>query len=59
MEDTIKVKKSFSKTLVELGCGTECEEITVYKKEGDKIFFKVGSCKLHLLKDEFEKIQDK
>jgi hypothetical protein len=31
--------------------------IVVYKIEGDKVFFKANSARLHLSKEEFEEVQ--
>ena len=52
----VTVTKSFSDNLKEIGCQVENGTIRVYKKDGDKVFFKAGNCKLHLTTDEFNKV---
>lgn len=53
MEERVYITEEFKKELQNL-VGTYIDYITVYKKESDKVFFKIGRNKFHVSQTEFE-----
>jgi len=54
MADKVYINSVFKQELSNLNCGFGEDFITVYRTEGDKVFFTYGSCKLHVTKKELE-----
>lgn len=54
MKEKVYINSEFKQTLENLNCGYGEDYITIYKYEGDKVFFKYGKCKLHVTKSELE-----
>ncbi len=54
MNEKIYINEEFKAELNNLGCGCNEDYITVYKQDGNKVFFKYGKCKLHVTKAELE-----
>ena len=54
MDEKIYINAEFKAELASLNCGVDDDYITVTRKEGDKVFFKYGKCKLHVTKAELE-----
>ena len=55
MEEVININEKFSEELFPL-CG-KVDSITVYRKEDDKVFFRVGDMKFHITKKEYSQIK--
>lgn len=53
MEERVYITEKFKQELANLGCST-VDYITIYKKEGNKVFFNANKCKFHLTKQELE-----
>ena len=49
------IKSEFKDLLYGMKCGI-VDYIIVYKIEGDKVFFRANSAKLHLTKEEFKEV---
>lgn len=56
MEEQVYINEQFKQELQNLGC-SYVDYITVYKKEGDRIYFRANQCKFHLTKKEFAEVQ--
>lgn len=56
LNEKVYISSEFKDLLRNMNVGI-VDYIVVYKKEGDKIFFKANSAKLHLTKEEFEEIR--
>ena len=56
LNEKVYINSEFKDLLRSMNVGI-VDYIVVYKKEGDKIFFKANSAKLHLTKEEFEEIK--
>lgn len=56
LNEKVYISSEFKDLLRNMNVGI-VDYIIVYKKEGDKIFFKANSAKLHLTKEEFEEIR--
>jgi hypothetical protein len=54
MNEKVYIKKEFKAELANLNCGLGEDYITITRKEGDKVFFQYGRCKLHITKLELE-----
>lgn len=54
MNERIYINEEFKSELTNLNCGCKEDYITVYKQDGNKVFFKYGKCKLHVTKDELQ-----
>lgn len=57
MSEQIYITSEFREQLQELKCGCLDDTIAITRKEGDKVFFQYGKCKLHVTKSELENIQ--
>lgn len=57
MNEKIYINEEFKTELNNLGCGSNEDYITVYKQDGNKVFFKYGNCKLHVTKTELEEAE--
>jgi hypothetical protein len=56
LNEKVYINSEFKDLLRGMNVGI-VDYIVVYKKEGDKIFFKANNAKLHLTKEEFEEIR--
>ena len=56
LNEKVYINSEFKDLLRSMNVGI-VDYIVVYKKEGDKVFFKANSAKLHLTKEEFEEIK--
>ena len=56
LNEKVYINSEFKELLRGMNVGI-VDYIVVYKKEGDKIFFKANSAKLHLTKEEFEEVR--
>ena len=54
MNEQIYINAEFKAELSNLNCGSGEDYIIVTRKEGDKVFFQYGKCKLHVTKAELE-----
>lgn len=54
MSEKVYINTEFKETLNNLNCGYNEDYITIYRYEGDKVFFKYGKCKFHITKTELE-----
>ena len=54
MNERVYINTEFKAELANLNCGFGEDYITITRKEGDKIFFQYGKCKLHITKKELE-----
>lgn len=54
MNEKVYINTEFKETLNNLNCGYKEDYITIYRYEGDKVFFKYGKCKFHITKAELE-----
>jgi hypothetical protein len=52
--ETIYITEEFKSVLSALSRGYSQDYITVYRKEGDKFYFKYGKCKLHITAAELD-----
>lgn len=50
----IYIKDDLKQQLCNLNCGFNQDYIEVYRREGSKVFFKYGKCKLHITDEELE-----
>lgn len=53
MNETIYINESAKEIFRNLGVGI-VDFITIYRKEGDKLFFSAGTGKFHMLKEELD-----
>lgn len=56
INEKVYVKSEFKDLLRSMNVGI-VDYIIVYKTEGDKVFFKANSARLHLTRDEFEEVR--
>ena len=56
MNSRIQINTQAQQLFFKLGCGM-VEFIEIYKEEGSKLFFKAGSGKFHILKEELASYQ--
>jgi hypothetical protein len=56
INEKIYVNSEFKDLLRSMNIGI-VDYIIVYRVEGDKVFFKANSARLHLTKDEFEEVR--
>jgi hypothetical protein len=56
INEKIYVNSEFKDLLRSMNIGI-VDYIVVYRVEGDKVFFKANSARLHLTKDEFEEVR--
>jgi hypothetical protein len=56
MNEQIYIKSSFKDELQNLKIGT-VDYITVYRVEGDKVFFSANRGKFHMTKEELEEVR--
>lgn len=56
LNEKVYINSEFKDLLRNMNVGI-VDYIVVYKKEGDKVFFKANSAKLHLTKEEFEEVK--
>ncbi len=54
MNEKVYINAEFKAELANLNCGFGEDYITITRKEGDKVFFQYGKCKLHVTKAELE-----
>lgn len=54
MDEKVYINTEFKAELAGLNCGFEEDYITITRREGDKVFFKYGKCKLHVTRAELE-----
>lgn len=54
MDEKVYINAEFKAELSNLNCGFGEDYIIVTRKEGDKVFFKYGTCKLHVTRAELE-----
>jgi hypothetical protein len=54
MNEKVYINAEFKAELTNLNCGFGEDYITITRKEGDKVFFQYGKCKLHVTKAELE-----
>jgi len=54
MNEKVYINADFKAQLSNLNCGFGEDYITITRKEGDKVFFQYGKCKLHVTKNELE-----
>jgi len=52
MEERVYITEAFKQELINLA--GIVDYITIYRREGNKIFFSANNCKLHLTKAELE-----
>jgi hypothetical protein len=57
MDDKVYINAEFKAELANLNCEFGEDYITVTRKEGDKVFFQYGKCKLHVTKAELEEVK--
>ena len=57
MSNKVHIKPEFKKELQYLGCESSEDYIEITRKEDGKVFFKYGTCKLHVTKEELEDIK--
>lgn len=56
INEKVYIKSEFKELLRDMNVGI-VDYIVVYKTEGDKVFFKANSARLHLTRDEFEEVK--
>jgi len=56
LNEKVYIKSEFKDLLRSMNVGI-VDYIVVYRTEGDKVFFKANSARLHLTKDEFEEVR--
>lgn len=56
INEKVYVNSEFKDLLRSMNIGI-VDYIVVYKTEGDKVFFKANSARLHLTRDEFEEVR--
>lgn len=56
LNEKVYIKSKFKDLLRSMNVGI-VDYIVVYRTEGDKVFFKANSAKLHLSKEEFEEVK--
>ena len=54
MNEKVYINNEFKAELTNLNCGFGEDYITITRREGDKVFFQYGKCKLHVTKAELE-----
>ena len=55
MEERVYITEEFKQELTNLGCSV-VDYITIYRTEGNKVFFNADKCKLHVTKQELKKL---
>ena len=53
MEEQVYITEAFKQELANLGCSA-VDYITIYRTEGNKVFFSAGRCKFHVTKEELK-----
>jgi hypothetical protein len=53
MEERVYITEEFKQELANLGCST-VDYITIYRTEGNKVFFTANKCKFHVSKQELK-----
>lgn len=53
MEERVYITEAFKQELANLSCDV-ADYIDIYRKDGNKIFFQAGKCKLHFSKEELK-----
>lgn len=53
-KEKVYINTEFKDTLKNLNCGRGEDYITIYRYEGDRVFFRYGRCKFHITKAELE-----
>jgi hypothetical protein len=56
LNEKVYIKSEFKDLLRSMNVGI-VDYIVVYKTEGDKVFFKANSARLHLSKEEFKEVK--
>jgi hypothetical protein len=56
LNEKVYIKSEFKDLLRSMNVGI-VDYIVVYKIEGDKVFFKANSARLHLSKEEFKEVK--
>jgi len=56
INEKVYVNSEFKDLLRSMNIGI-VDYIVVYKKEGDKVFFKANNARLHLTREEFEEVR--
>lgn len=54
MSEKVYITAEFKAELTSLNCGFGEDYITITRREGDKVFFQYGKCKLHVTRAELE-----
>lgn len=54
MNEKVYINAEFKAELSNLSCGFSEDYIIITRKEGDKVFFEYGKCKLHITRSELE-----
>lgn len=54
MNEKVYITNEFKAELTNLNCGFGEDYITITRREGDKVFFQYGKCRLHVTKAELE-----
>jgi hypothetical protein len=54
MNEKVYINEEFKAELAGLNCGAGEDYIIITRKEGSKIYFQYGKCKLHVTKAELE-----
>lgn len=54
MTEKVYINAEFKAELDSLSCGLGEDYITITRREGDKVYFQYGRCKLHVTKSELE-----
>ena len=57
MNEKVYINGEFKAELSNLSCGFSEDYIIITRKEGDKVFFEYGKCKLHITKSELEEVR--
>jgi hypothetical protein len=55
VNERVYIKSEFKDLLYSMKCGI-VDYIIVYRIEGDKVFFRANSAKLHLTREEFNEV---
>jgi hypothetical protein len=57
MSEKVYINAEFKAELANLNCGLDEDYITITRKEGDRVYFQYGRCKLHVTKAELEEVK--
>jgi hypothetical protein len=57
MNQLIKLNQRSKDMFANMGCGY-IEHITIYRKEGNKIFFSAGNGRFHMLEEELKEYKE-